>query len=108
MITIKNIREVYPSAAGHKGGGASKLAAEKITLKLNDLHQLVIKALRFFPDGATADELSSFVERHRDSVKPRLSELKAYGLVEKMGKMGETTHGQPCHKWKLISKKERK
>lgn len=101
VILTKTTALSYPDAAGYKTGGASQEAADKINPKRGKLHDLVLKALAYFPKGATADQIADFLERHRDAIKPRLSELKAMGLVEKTSERGLTELGGSCHKWQL-------
>jgi hypothetical protein len=101
MLTIKSIKEIYPNAAGHKGGGASKEAAERINPKRGILHERVKDALRLAETPLTAEEVARLGGMSIPTAKARLSELKNDGEVLKLDERGVTELGGSCHKWAL-------
>lgn len=83
----------YPHAAGHKGTiETGKLAADAFRSKLAPRRAEVIEHLR--QNGpATAEDIAEATGRHWYVVRPRISELKALGLVIDTGLRRETPLG---------------
>ncbi|MBA4753618.1 MAG: hypothetical protein H2050_02145 [Sphingobium sp.] len=78
---------IFPYAAGFKGSAdTGREAAEAINKKLGRLQRLVHGAVKGRGRyGLTAEEAAGILNMDRVSVQPRLSELKAMGLVKDSG-----------------------
>lgn len=83
----------YPHAPGHKGASdTGRDAAEAFHPKLAPRRAEVIEHLR--QNGpATAEDIAEATGRHWYVVRPRISELKALGLVTDTGLRRETPFG---------------
>lgn len=101
MLQLTGIKEIYPNAAGHKTGGASQEAAEKINPKRGKLHKKVKDAIRLARIPLTAEEVAKLGGMSIPTAKARLSELKNDGEVVKLDERGITELGGSCHKWAL-------
>jgi hypothetical protein len=85
----------YPNRAGYKTGGASALAANKITD--NGLrHTLRLAVMRLFDsrDDWTPDEAAERLGQHPADIRPRFSEL----ILAKYDRDGHLI--QPAYLWK--------
>lgn len=90
----------YPQIAGAKGDAeTSRDAAEKIernqrapSLRAKCLELLTAEAL-------TADECAAKLSENPLSIRPRLSQLKAEGLIEDTGKRRASSMGEPSVVW---------
>ena len=75
----------YPFVAGAKSGSTSRQAADRIEAsgRAENLRQQCLKALQC--GGMTGKELAAELGVEVTSCRPRLSELKARGLIEESG-----------------------
>ena len=81
-MTPTPLLDWYPNQPGFKErGGPSQEAAEKVKDKAATLRQEVHDCLRIAE--CTADECAAILERDILSIRPRFSELRAQGLIEK-------------------------
>jgi len=75
----------YPETPGAKGpDGTSQDAAEAIALTVSGLRRVTISALHRLGE-ATPLEVVAKSGFSRESIQPRLSELRAMGMVEPTG-----------------------
>ena len=89
----------YPSSPGWKGaGGTSKAAAAAIAPRAQLLRDRV---LALFVSGRrlTADECAEQLGLSILSIRPRIAELSAKGLIEDSGARGRTASGSSCISW---------
>ena len=106
---------VYAGKVGSKGGGASSDKAEAIAIDVSAAQREILHLLaKFGPCGAEdfaklASEQAYLKEprlRDADYVSPRLSELKAKGLVLKGPKTARTARGNKAHAYLINSNQE--
>jgi DNA-directed RNA polymerase specialized sigma24 family protein len=102
-ITWSAIREVkveykkkrvinYPDNAGFKVPGSSEQAAKSIDdLPLRERVKIL---LRDYPDGLSADQAASLLNRSVLSIRPRFAQLKAKGEIEATGRYAENESGK--------------
>jgi DNA-binding transcriptional ArsR family regulator len=95
---------VYPEKPGSKGpDGTSQSAANNLALQVNGMRRKVLEALR--DQGcATVLELVERTGMERYSVQPRVSELRAMGLVESSGERRKNPSGQGAAVQRLTDK----
>jgi predicted ArsR family transcriptional regulator len=93
----------YPEVAGAKAnGGPSAEAAIKVAGTASRLRRLVLDELvRRGP--ATADEIATRLERSALAIRPRLSELRAVGLIEDAGDRRKNRSGLSASVWRATS-----
>lgn len=88
----------YPETPGYKEGGTSREAAESI---IEDAATLRGRALDLLKGEAlTADEVAARLNRSILSVRPRISELRAKGLVENTGERRVNVSGKQAAVWR--------
>lgn len=72
----------YPESPGFKEATTSRVAAEKIAPRAPTLRDKVMTCLNdVWPAGMTADEVAEALGETVLAVRPRLSELKAKGMI---------------------------
>ena len=71
--------ERYPNAPGFKERGTSEEAAQSMRGRADTLRDKVFQAIRRYP--MTADEVAADLGESVLSIRPRLSELVARGLI---------------------------
>ena len=91
----------YPDAPGFKAPGTSQEAAASIAASAKNLRG---KVLAFFRDNSpaafSADELAIRLRRSPLSVRPRVSELAAAGLIEKADERTKNESGMTAARWR--------
>ncbi|HXQ47527.1 MAG TPA: hypothetical protein VN806_12975 [Caulobacteraceae bacterium] len=96
----------YPEAPGYKGdSGVSREAAEHYAPQVVGRRAQVLEGLKAGP--ATAEQLGERVGLHWYLTRPRLSELKALGLVVETGARGRGALGGSVSTWRLTTAEER-
>jgi len=93
---------IYPSAPGFKVHGTSQEAAESVREDDERVRTLVLYELRLNGPG-TSDELAARIGRTPFSVRPRVSQLKAKGLVVATGERRRNISGQSASVWRAVS-----
>lgn len=90
--------EHYPDIPGHKLGGTSRIAAEKIRPHAVTLRDQVLSLLQ----GAslTADECAHKLDKSILSIRPRLSELVAQGKIQDTGRTRRNDSGVQATVWR--------
>lgn len=90
----------YPKVPGHKVGGTSRAAAEKIKPRAPTLRDAVLSLMS---DAAlTADECASKLNKSVLSVRPRLSELFAMGKIFDTGRTRRNESGVSAVVWRAV------
>jgi len=93
-------RETYPHTPGAKERGAtSEEAAVRMHGTAHVVREEVLNALQAQP--MTADEVATAIDRSVLSVRPRVSELKRLGTIEKTGERRTNESGMAAHVWRL-------
>ena len=90
----------YPLAAGSKTGGTSAEAAKKIHAAR--LQKAVLRVLQTHPGGMTADEVAAELAESILSIRPRVSELKRQGMVEKTRERRRNISGMSASVWRAV------
>lgn len=88
----------YPDTPGAKGpDGTSQDAADAIGPNVPNLRRITLRALARL-GAATALETTAATGLTREAIQPRLSELRAMGLVEPTG----ARRRNPSGKWAAV------
>lgn len=97
---------VYPATAGFKGSlETGREGAEAVTPKLKTRHAEVLADLASH-GPSTAEEIAARTDRHWYVTRPRISELKAQGLVVETGERRATEMGGRTHVVRLATDEE--
>jgi hypothetical protein len=75
----------YPDSPGYKEkGGTSEAAADQIASRAHTLRGKALQIFReLYPDGSTADGIALRVGVTVLAMRPRITELYKFGLIEK-------------------------
>jgi predicted ArsR family transcriptional regulator len=93
----------YPTMPGAKiRSGPSAEAARKIASSASRLRSLVLNELVSRGPG-TADEIATRLERSALAIRPRISELRAAGLIEDAGHRRKNRSGLSASVWRATS-----
>lgn len=95
---------LYPSEPGHKGTDTSAAAAQAAKPTAAYLRTKVLGVLVAHPPGLTADEVAACLDEHILSVRPRVSELHARGLVHDSGLRRLNDSGRTAVVWSVTLK----
>jgi hypothetical protein len=99
--------ERYPNKPGHRGVDTSIEAANDIAPKIGRLQRTTLKAVQSAgPQGLTSDEAAEVCGFDRWSIQPRLSELKAKGLVVDSGLRRRNSTGKNAIVWVVPGNKQ--
>lgn len=97
----------YPISAGFKGSlETGRAGAEAVTPKLKTRHAEVLADLAAH-GPSTAEDIAARTDRHWYVTRPRISELKAQGLVVETGERRPTEMGGKTHVVRLATAEER-
>jgi hypothetical protein len=89
--------DVSPPAQAHSE--TSREAAEAIKPKVNDLHRMVLDALRGATDGLTDEEMQELIPMKPSTQRPRRIELCKLGLVRDSGRTRKTRSCRKAVVW---------
>ena len=94
----------YPSLPGWKEPTTSREAALAIYGPAKNLREQVVTLLQSLrPDESlTADQIATRLRRSPLSIRPRVSELRAAGRVEKADGRGRNESGMPASNWRIV------
>lgn len=98
-------RATYPHTPGFKDNGTGKEAALAYAPKAGGRRAQVLAGLRRGP--ATAEQIAKRIDLHWYLTRPRLSELKALGMVIETGGRGAGALGGRVNVWRLTTDEER-
>ena len=98
-------RATYPHTPGFKDNGTGKEAALAYAPKAGSRRGQVLAGLDRGP--ATAEQIAKLIDLHWYLTRPRLSELKALGLVIETGDRGAGALGGRVNVWRLTTAEER-
>lgn len=97
----------YPETPGWKGSGPTgREAANAYAPQVRGRRAQVLAGLDVGP--ATAEQIGERVGLHWYLTRPRLSELKALGLVVETGQTGRGALGGKVAVWRLTTPEERR
>jgi predicted ArsR family transcriptional regulator len=90
----------YPKAPGYKERTTSQEAAEAIKPAARMLRDRVLSSLaRIGP--RTADEMAASLGEDILSIRPRFTELRRLGLIEKTGERRPNKSGADANVWRI-------
>lgn len=94
---------MYPKTAGFKETTTSKEAADSIDRRQRAkiIREKCIDLFRININGLTADECAMLIDENVLSVRPRITELKRDGLIEKTGLRRPSSTNTSSHVWRL-------
>lgn len=91
----------YPSAPGFKDRTTSREAARKIVPRVDNLQKRVMaQFVAAWPKGWTADEIALRLDEDVLSIRPRVTELKAQGKVERTTDRRKNKSGMSAWVWR--------
>ncbi len=90
----------YPEQPGYRADGTSKEAAQAAAFWAGSLRFRVLVALLIQP--MTAEECAARLQAPYESVHPRISELKALGLVHSEGTRRVNSTGKTALVWRVV------
>lgn len=90
--------QAYPVGAGSKVEGTSREAAQSVDAAT--LRRKVIAMLRS-QGPLTTDVCAFFLNSSVLSIRPRFSELKAFGVIEDSGQRSKNASGKSAVVWRL-------
>lgn len=95
--------DTYPRRAGYKEATTSREAANGIEAT-GRAARLRDDVLAYFKAGrqATADEVAEALEESVLSIRPRVAELKAAGLIVETGVRRRSSTGRSSHVWRVV------
>ncbi len=93
----------YPNTAGYTEPTTSKAAADAIDSKgrADTIRDKVVGYLRYEYEAST-EEIADRIDESYVSVQPRISELRAKGLIESTGKTVKGRFGRAISVWRLV------
>lgn len=74
---------LYPEAPGYQDTDTSKAAAEWMRPEVGALHRACLEIVAVLP--STPDEVAIIIGRDKLAIRPRMTELRALGLIEDSG-----------------------
>lgn len=95
-------RKCYPLSAGSRGGETSDFAARVATTKTLARQFGILKVLRDHGEAAP-EKAAVLLELDIVCVRPRFSELRGLGLVEKTGETDLSAYGMPVRRMRLVT-----
>lgn len=93
----------YPDRPGYKTGGTSKLAADSMLPTAGSLRKKVYDVL--LAQAMTADEVAKVLKETVLAIRPRLSELRAHGLIRDTKDRRDNISGRPAIVWRGVRRK---
>src|ERR1041385_6952074 len=96
----------YPLAPGSKGDKTSREAARRISLRSSAVRAEALSEFRaIHPNGLTADQVAKLIGKSLLYVRPRVSELRADGLIEPTPETRPNAEtGMSARVWRATSK----
>ena len=89
-----------PDMPGYRRTETSYLAARDMRLRAPVLRAMCLDALRQF-GPMTADQVAEAIGKDRLAVRPRITELKRSGSIEKTGERRENVSGKAADVWRV-------
>lgn len=94
---------VYPAAPGYKGAedGPSHDAAKAIAPSVTRMQRWILDLLEG-GEILTADQIAIRLQRSPFSIRPRVAELHALGLLEPDAIRGKNESGMSANRWRVV------
>lgn len=89
----------YPNSPGYKEPTTSKDAARKFQSHAKTLQAEVLTAICAAPTGLTADEAAANLGQSVLAVRPRVTELREMGKIERSGERRKNASGMSAAVW---------
>lgn len=99
--TLFTYADQYPKVPGHKDGDTSKAAADRMKDRAPRLKDKVLNEFRAF-GPMTPDECAASMRLSILSIRPRVSELVADGLVKDTGQRRINTTGNSAKVYAVV------
>ena len=96
----------YPDAPGYKARDTSASAANEVEPRAKTLRYKVMKVIAS-RKNATADECAEILKESILSIRPRLSELAANGLISDSCERRKNASGKNAIAWQLAERQPR-
>lgn len=93
----------YPDRAGYRENTTSRDAAKKADGRAGALRSRILELLMRHPAGLTSDETATMLGETVLSVRPRFSELRQLGHVERTGERRQNASGLNAHVFRARS-----
>jgi len=90
----------YPTSPGFKAAGTSQEAAEAMKPTAATLRTICLTMIRRY-FNLTADECAGLMNASILAVRPRITELKEMGLIEKTGERRKNASGMSATVWRV-------
>lgn len=90
----------YPTNPGFKEPTTSQDAAVKMKSRAETLRAKVMFAIEMAPTGLTPDEAAGLLGESVLAVRPRVTELKRLGLIEKTGERRRNVSCMSASVWR--------
>lgn len=98
----------YPEVPGFKGAsGTGEAASAYYAAQVKGRRADVLAGLEALGGRATCEEIGAHIGLHFYLTRPRVSELKALGLVIETGERGHGALGGTVNRWRLTTADER-
>ncbi len=99
MSSIKDTLgdDPYPHAPGYTEQTTSRLAAGAMRETASVLRARVLAEIVAAPDGMTADEVATALQRSVLSIRPRVTELYKQGKIGRTGDRRTNASGMTAH-----------
>lgn len=91
---------MYPDFPGYKEQSTSKQAAVEAASRAGTLRFQCLAALELYP--MSADQIAYHLDENILSIRPRISELRKMGLIEKTGKRRINDSGKQAIVWRKL------
>lgn len=95
-------KPAYPDEPGFKEATTSKDAAEAMKPRSSGLRDRALACLALGP--ATPDEIAHQLGESVLAIRPRITELRLLGQIEKTGERRANESGLKAHVWRLITR----
>lgn len=97
----------YPTVPGHKARDTSARSAQQITAKAPSLREACLHAIAQASEGLTADEVAECLRKSVLSIRPRITELDAMGLIEATQIKRPNVSGRQAIVWRIKARQVR-
>jgi hypothetical protein len=100
-MTLFDYADKYPHQPGFKARGTSEAAAEHMKTEAPTLREACLIAIQHARYPLTADEVAGVLNKSVLSIRPRVAELAAKGLIVDSGTRRENASGRDAIAWRV-------
>lgn len=99
----RDLFDYYPDSPGYKEkGGTSEAAAEAMLPRAETLRgRALARFVEVYPDGLTADQVATRCGVTVLAMRPRITELYKFRLIQKTPETRLNISGSPARVWRL-------